>query len=182
MIYLGLFCVLALMLIMEKKYYLAKIGYGEIKDTKIPPILMPNETSEIEEINNEFNGEFKFGEEIKNPLSCNFIFVDGYGGFDLVTPDGLTTFDFSGFYDAMDTYVMTKFESVNERYKVFGFNVGSKLLDVNDILFNKGYKIYERTDDANIYKKGIVQIQISLEKSVVKRIFVTIGKDELKIQ
>lgn len=179
MIYIMLFCLLVLMVLFEKKYYLAKIGYGEIKDTNTPPILMPSETSEIDELNKEFNGEFKFGEEIKNPLSVSYKFVDGYGGYDLVSPDGQTTFDFSGFYDVMDTYVMTKFESVNEKYKVFGFNVGSNVLDVNEILYRKGYKFYERTADANVYKKGIVTMNISIENSVIKRIFVTIGNDNL---
>ena len=179
MIYLLVACMLMFVLFLEKKYFLAKIGYGEINNPDLPPILMPSETSEIEELNNYFNGEFKFGEEIKNPLSCNFVFIDGYGGYDLVSPDWQTTFDFSGFYDVMDTYVLTKFESVNRKYKIFGFNVGSKLEEVNEILYNKDYKFYERNMETNTYKKGVITLKIGIENGLVKRIFVTIGKDEL---
>lgn len=116
----------------------------------------------IQDLNDNFNGEFKFAEAVQDESSDeSFLHVPGFGGYSLESVDGLTAYDIGGYPDCLDDAKVIRFETENAKYKIFGFSVGDSMTDGKVSLTGHDYTVSETLQTGVIYTLGKIRICFS---------------------
>lgn len=128
-------------------------------------------TKEIEDLVENSNLDFKLTEdEVSLDYSDKYEKAGGFGCYSLLSADGLTRYNVSGYPDCLDDYKLTGFSTSDSKYSIYGISVGGDPDAAITILEKLSYKkIKDRSsDNTSVFKKGKVFIQIFAENGEIK--------------
>jgi len=100
----------------------------------------------IDDLNENFNGEYKIGQIMDGYDLFDFEYQPGFGGFGLLSADERTHYSVGGYPDTLDDQSIIYFYTEDEKYRLWDFGVGSELQAAIDFLQEKGYDLVEDGD------------------------------------
>jgi len=141
----------------------------------------------IKNLNNNFNGEYKFAVELDSvEITGDFIIepfsgrLTKYGGYvlSLRSTDSQTRYYFKGFPDAGNTSKLTSIETRDSRYSFFGFSVGDSIEAATNILEQNNYKYRKPpypTAEFILYKLGHITFTLYGDGDIIEQINVSLS-------
>ena len=133
----------------------------------------------VQELNDNFNGEFKFAAPMPKDTEETGIYDDftfpggGFGCTDIESKDQLTKYRFAGYPDTSDKYKMTSIDTEDPKYEFFGFSVGDPAEIAAAVLKEHGYKLKETLGLYSVYRLGRIRFLLNAEGDI-DRIFVSL--------
>ncbi len=129
----------------------------------------------FKQLNDESNFDFEFGEVYSESPDDypNFDYEPGFGGFAVVSRDGLTRYSFGGYPDCLDDTQLIGIITTDSRYDVFGFSVGSSFGIANVAFAEKGYEQFIQ-DGLLKFKAGKITFHLSVTSNIITQIVTTI--------
>ncbi len=129
----------------------------------------------VDELNENFNGEYKFGEVAPSEDEYErdgFTYSPGwFGAEEVKSLDEKTTYLFGGYPDVLDSYKVIELNTTDQKYKVFKeIGVGTNIIQASSVLMNNDY--LGRYNDINsnyFYTKGRISVNltVSLDGEIV---------------
>ena len=97
-----------------------------------------------------------------------FNFEKGFGCYSLRNDQ--TTYTVSGFPDSLSSYYVTRFNTTDEKYHVFGIKIGDNINESIKIMNDNGYSLKENYT----FKRGIIIIKFLSANDLITEISIKI--------
>lgn len=114
-------------------------------------------------------------EDIKEKLESQFTMLPGFGFRGYYNKNDGIKIEFSGYQDVVDGLVLTRIETTNPMYSIYGISVGQNLEAAVKILNRKGFRRL-KTENINSFKKGTLAIAFDVNsEGKIENIFISLS-------
>ncbi len=105
--------------------------------------------------------------------NTSYKILNGFGGAGLESNDGLTVYNFSGYPDALDEWVMTNFYTYDPEHSIIGMSCTMTSGDAEEKLTDAGFLRNNENASDIVYSRDGWRINLSVSGGVVIKIRVS---------